>query len=189
MTFVVYLASGSHSSCLAAWNGYASSWRTFHGPAGGRQSAFRITGRPTACTWTVSGVWAVRSCRGSFHVSCGPSDAQGADHLVLVGFFTVPFTVWLPVLPFCFGACAFVGDTVVGQVNQSVGRSRLFGACVTGITFPPLSHVLMRHGLYNPPAGMMDSSECYIGENLYREIVRPGDFQSRESRRYAAGGC
>ena len=69
-------------------------------------------------------VWAVRIVsRFRFVFLVGPSDAQG-ERITLFwwGFlFPVPFTVWLPVLPFGFGACACVGNT--GKVNQRVGRS------------------------------------------------------------------
>ena len=99
-------------------------------------------------------------CQG--FVSCFLWDRptlRRADHRVLVAFCSpVPFTAWLPVLPFGFSACAFVGNTVVGNVNQRVGRSPVVW-CMCALQdsarggsgrdhfSSSVSHVLMRHGV------------------------------------------
>ena len=93
VTLVVYLASGSlrFMLCCVEWVRFVLAY-LFHRPAGGRQSVFRITGRPTACTWTMSGlVGCADRIQVSFHVSGGTVRRSGERITGFWGFVSGSF--------------------------------------------------------------------------------------------------
>ena len=176
--------------CCVEWVRFVVAY-LFHGSARGRQSVFRITGRPTACTWTMSDPLRLcGSCEG--FVSCFLWDRPTLRERIS-GFwwvlFPVPFTVWLP-----------VGNTVTGKGNQSVGRSPVVWSMwvwedstrgvlsdqdhsshsrreVTVITFAPLSLMWVDEAwCFHPPGWMMDSSESLTAEVTCAERVMLGCF-------------